>query len=88
MTHLRHSRLLMVLSEIHTDRLGLVAIESFHADRSGPDGRRGVDVRGKVRHLDPPFSASLPLTTTSRFGDGGELKKTFGTSGTKSVPLV
>jgi hypothetical protein len=47
MTHLRHSRLLMVLSEIHTDRLDLVAIESIHADRSGPDGRRGVDVQGE-----------------------------------------
>jgi hypothetical protein len=57
LTHLRHSRQLIVLSEIHTDWLDLVAIESIHADRSGPDGRRRVDVQGEIRHLDPSRSS-------------------------------
>jgi hypothetical protein len=35
----------MVLCEIHTDRLDLVAVNP--CDRSGPDGRRGVDVQGE-----------------------------------------
>src|SRR3979490_79752 len=53
----------MVLGEIHAGLTRSRRIERIHADRSGPDGRRGVDVQGEIRHLDPSRSSRPALYT-------------------------